>query len=82
MGDSSWIECGVAMSDRQEYYDLLNKAEMALWDVRKAFDFNINKLLDDVWKEGQQSILKQLKEYVKDGQLAEHYLDAVIEEKL
>lgn len=64
--------------NRQDYYQLLSKADLALRDVQKALDYDIERLLSKTWENGQQSILKQLKEYVKDGQLPEHYLDAVI----
>lgn len=63
-----------------EYYELLSRAELSLHDISIALDFNIDGLLEQTYKDGQQAILKQLKNFVTNGHLAEHYLDAVIKE--
>lgn len=63
---------------KREYYKLLSEAELALLTVRKALDFDIEGLLEKCWNEGQQSTLRALKPYCKDGVLKESFLDALI----
>lgn len=66
------------MTKEKEFDELFIEFHKAVNKIELLRDFNFDLMLHEQRTTAQQFILKELKNFCKDGQLAESYLDVLI----